>query len=128
MDDKVNPIEFLKSINYSKEDLMTEDTEKSYVPYLINHFLSGTVDTVLYANEMNKRQFMDVRMQYDYLRLSVRKNKRFSKWLKKEKLEKIETLKTFFNYSTRRAEEISQIISEDDLEQINKSMQRGGIE
>lgn len=128
MTDKVDPIEYLKSINYTKEDLMTEETEKSYVPYLINHFLSGTLDTVLYANEMNTRQFMDVRMQYDYLRLSVRKNKRFSKWLKKEKPEKIEALKTFFNYSTRRAEEISSLISDDDLEAIIKSQNRGGIE
>ena len=128
MTDRVDPIEFLKSINYTKEDLMTDETEKCYVPYLINHFLSGTVDTVLYANEMNTRQFMDVRMQYDYLRLSVRKNKRFSKWLKKEKPEKIEALKTFFNYSTRRAEEISSLISDDDLEAIIKSQTRGGIE
>lgn len=127
MANEINPIEFLKSINYTKEDLMSDETEKSYVPYLINHFLSGTVDTVLYANEMNTRQFMDVRMQYDYLRLSIRKNKRFSKWLKKEKPEKIEALKTFFNYSTRRAEEISQLISDDDIEEINKSMNRGGI-
>ena len=123
---EIKIFDFLNSINHSKEDLMTEDNQNVYAAYVINHFLSGTMDTVMYANEMNTRLFLDTQMQYDYLRNSVRPKKRFSKWLKKEKQEKVELLKKFFGYNTRRAEEVSEIISDDQLKEIENSMCTGG--
>ena len=44
--------DWLNSINQTKEDL-SEDI-KSYPPFIVNRCLSGHLDCVLFANEMNK--------------------------------------------------------------------------
>lgn len=119
--------DFLNSINSTKEDILCDDNERVYNPFVINRFLSASVDTVLYANEMNRRPFLTSRMQYDYLRLSIRASKRYCKWMKKDKLEKIEILKKYFGYNTIRTEEIVDLISDSQYEVIKKTMCRGGI-
>ena len=49
--------DWLNSINFTKEDL-SEDM-KSYPPYIVNRCLSGHIDCVLFANEMNKHHHLD---------------------------------------------------------------------
>jgi hypothetical protein len=77
--------DYLNAINYTKEPLLdTEDesVEKGYTPFVVNRCLSYFIDTILYANEMNLRPETDKKMQFDYLQRTIRKNKRYSKWLK----------------------------------------------
>lgn len=81
----MNLTEYLNSINYSKKNLMVDgDSEKSYAPYVVNRCLSYFPDTLLHANEMNRLNFLDKKVQYDYYLRSIRSRKRFSKWLKRE--------------------------------------------
>ena len=54
--------DWLNSINFSKEDL--SENISSYPPYIINRCLSGHLDCVMFANEMNKYNFLDKDMQY----------------------------------------------------------------
>jgi len=126
IDKKITLFDYLNSINYDKQDIMDDETQKEYVPFLINRFLSAQIDTVLYANEVNQRPFLSPRMQYDYLRHSIRSKRRFCKWMKKEKIEKVELLKNFFEYNQLRAEEIADIISDEQLIEIKASMDTGG--
>jgi hypothetical protein len=119
--------EFLKAINYTKQDILTEEIEKEYVPYVINHCLSGTVDTVLYAQEMNQRHFLDKRMQFDYLRHAVRKGKRFAKWLKQEKSEDITAIQKYYQCNRQRACEYLPLLSDVELTHIKKSLDIGGV-
>ena len=48
----MNPFDFVKSINYQKQDLLDDDydgqIEKEYVPYIVNRALSFTPDTILH--------------------------------------------------------------------------------
>ena len=93
--------DYLNAINYTKESLMdTEDeqVEKEYTPFVINRCMSYFVDTILYANVMNENPHISSNMQFDYLSNSVRKRKRFSKWLKKEMSDDIEIIKEKYNY------------------------------
>ena len=48
--------EWLNSINTNKNNLIDEDPdiEKQYPSYIINRCLSGQIDSVMFANEMNK--------------------------------------------------------------------------
>ena len=48
--------DWLNSINLNKKNLIDEDpsVEKEYSPFIINKCLSGHLDTVMFANEMNK--------------------------------------------------------------------------
>jgi hypothetical protein len=86
---RLTPFDFIKSINEKTENLMdtTPDAEREYVPFVVNRGLSYSPDTILYANEMNCVPLTDKRMQYDYLYHSIRKRKRFDKWIKPEEMD-----------------------------------------
>ena len=40
--------------------------EKEYIPFVINKCLSGHLDTVMFANEMNKYPSLPEKMQHDF--------------------------------------------------------------
>ena len=84
-----NPFDYVTSITYGKNDMMTgsendELAEAGYNAYLTNKSLSYFPDTLFYANEMNVMNHTDKRLQYSYLLNSIRPKKRFSKWVKKQ--------------------------------------------
>ena len=116
--------DFLTAINYSKEPLFdTEDDmiHKDYVPFVINRCLSYFPDTIFHANEMNRLNQLEKRLQFDYLSSAIRKRKRYSKWLKDENSKDLDLIKRNFNYSNSKAKEALSILSTDDIETIRKS-------
>ena len=121
--------DYLNSINYTKENLLdTEDelVEKQYTPFVVNRCLSYFPDTIIHSNIINENSHIDKKMQYDYYLASIRKRKRFSKWLKREESDKIETIKEYFGYSNQKAKEVEDLISDSDLESMRESMFKGG--
>ena len=122
--------DFLRAINISIKNLLEEDslTESEYVPFIINRTLSYFPDTVLYANEMNLQGHLDNRLQNDYLLNSIRKKKRFSRWLKPEKSDDIDVIKEYYSCNYRKAYEIANILTGDQLSLIHKRMKRGGFQ
>ena len=122
--------EYLNAINYTKKNLLDTDdesVEKEYTPFVINRCLSYFVDTILYANEMNQRNQLSKKMQFDYLLNSIRKNKRYSKWLKRESEKNLDIVKEFYGYSDAKAREILDIITEDDLIWLRQKLDTGGV-
>ena len=97
--------DWLNSINFNKEDLIEDDPSviRDYSPYIINRCLSGHLDTVLFANEMNKYHSLDKDMQYKFYLNSVRKRKRFSPWIRKDKVSDLESVKSYYGYSNEKA-------------------------
>ena len=83
--------DWLNSINMTKNNIMDEnpDSVRQYAPYIINRCLSGELDCLMYVNEMNLNPSIDKKLQYDFLLNSVRKRKRFSPWLRKEKIKQL---------------------------------------
>ena len=69
--------EWLNSINTNKNNLIDEDpdTEKQYPSYIINRCLSGQIDSVMFANEMNKHPNLAKKLQYDFFLNSLRKGR-----------------------------------------------------
>ena len=117
------------AINLNKKNLMEEDslTEKEYPPFVINRSLSYFQDTVLYANEMNLRGHLDNRLQNDYFLNSVRKNKRFSRWLKPEQDNDVDLIKDYYSCSEVKARELLGVLTGDQLSLISQRWKRGGI-
>jgi hypothetical protein len=126
-----SPFDFLNSINTTKKNLVREEGRgaSEYAPYLMNKGLSQFPDTIVYANEMNQRPFLDKQMQYEFLLHSVRPRKRMSKWAKKEDAELISKICDLFSCSVRKAEEIRNTLSQKAVEKILErgSKMRGGI-
>ena len=119
--------DWLNSINFTKENLLEDpSTVSEYPPYIINRCLSGHLDCVLFANEMNKYSFLDKDMQYTFYLNTLRKKKRFSPWLRKEKVTDLQSVKQYYGYSNEKASQALKILSKEQLEFIKKRLDVGG--
>jgi hypothetical protein len=120
--------DWLNSINQTKKNLMNEDpsSEKEYAPYIINRCLSGHIDCVMYANEMNKYNFLPKKLQYDFFINIIRKKKRFSPWLKQEKNNDLEVVKSYYGYSNEKAKQALRILTKTQLDFIKSKLETGG--
>ena len=125
----MGPFEFTKTINETKRNLIDEDpeVEKDYIPFLVNRSLGYFMDTIMYANEMNQKNSLDHKLQYDFLLNIIRPRKRFSKWLKKSKDDNIDLIKKFYGYSYTKAKDVVDILSEDQIEHIRSKLDTGGL-
>jgi hypothetical protein len=85
------------------------------------------MDTIMYANEMNQKNSLDHKLQYDFLLNIIRPRKRFSKWLKKSKDDNIDLIKKFYGYSYTKAKDVVDILSEDQLKYIRSKLDTGGL-
>ena len=119
--------DWLNSINFTKDNLI-EDPEaiSSYPPYIINRCLSGHLDTVLFANEMNKYSNLDKDMQYSFFLYTLRKRKRFSPWLKKEQIDDLDLVKKHYGYSNEKAKVAVTLLTKTQLEYIRNKHDMGG--
>jgi hypothetical protein len=124
----MNPFDFLNSINQTKISLIDEDPgcEREYNPFLANRGLSYFSDTIFLANEMNRLSGLGKKLQYDFLLVSVRARKRFSKWIKDESNDRIDALKTLYGYSHTKAKQAAELISDQDWNAIFARLDTGG--
>ena len=124
---KLSPFDFLKSINDTKKNIMQlPEHEKMYVPFVTNRSLSYFPDTVLLANEMNRYHHIDSKLQYQFLINIVRKRKRFSKWVKPEIENDIESVKEYYGYSNDKARQVLSLLSSEQLTIIRDKVNKGG--
>jgi|TARA_B110000261_G_scaffold121963_1_gene136074 hypothetical protein len=124
---KLSPFDFLKSINDTKKNIMElPEHEKMYVPFVTNRSLSYFPDTVLLANEMNRYHHIDSKLQYQFLINIVRKRKRFSKWVKPEIENDIESVKEYYGYSNDKARQVLRLLSSEQLTIIRDKVSKGG--
>ena len=120
--------DWLNSINFNKNNLIEEDPEaiSSYPPYIVNRCLSGHLDTVLFANEMNRYSNLDKDMQYSFFLYTSRKRKRFSPWLKKEQVDDLDLVKKHYGYSNEKAKVAVSLLTKTQLEYIRNKHDMGG--
>ena len=120
--------DWLNSINFTKENLIEDpDMISSYPPYIINRCLSGHLDTVLFANEMNKYSNLDKDMQYSFFLYTLRKRKRFSPWLKKEQVDDLDLVKKHYGYSNEKAKVAVSLLTKTQIENIRNKHDMGGL-
>ena len=121
--------DWLNSVNFNKDDLTVDDPDaiKDYTPYIVNRCLSGHLDTVLYANEMNLHPNLDKDMQYQFFLNSLRKRKRFSPWLRKDKVENLNIIKKYYGYSNEKALQALRLLTNEQLDYIKKRLETGGM-
>jgi hypothetical protein len=120
--------DYLNSINQSKKNILDDDNQavKEYPPFIINKCLSGFIDSVLFANEMNKNSHLSKKMQYDFFINSLKPRKRFTPWVKKQSLENLELVKQYYGYNHNKAIAALRILTNAQLEEIKKLLDKGG--
>jgi hypothetical protein len=124
---KRNPFDFVKSVSYDKKDLMVDEVEeKAYQPFLINRALSYHQDSVFLTNEMNVRHGVDNRLQYQFFLNTLRKRQRFSQWQKPYISKKLDTVKEYYQISTKEAKDYVELLSDKQLRELKNRMKTGG--
>lgn len=119
--------DWLNSINFSKENLIEDPSNiKDYSPYVINRCLSGQIDCVLFANEMNMNHNLDKDMQYSFYLNTIRKRKRYSPWLRKDKIKDLDCIKQYYGYSNEKASQALKILSKEQINFIKQRLEIGG--
>ena len=120
--------DWLNSINQTKKNLIDEDpsVEKSYPPYIINRCLSGHLDAVMFANEMNMYSFLPKKMQYDFFINILRTKRRFSPWIRKDLVDNLDCVKRYYGYSNEKAKQALKILSKEQLDFIKSKFEIGG--
>lgn len=127
----MNPFDYVNAINAGKDIMSGTDNdelaEKGYVPYLTNRQFSYFEDTIFFANMMNQLSHIDNKMQFDFFINTVRPRKRYAKWSKTEHHDDLIAVSQYFGYSYEKAKVVMDILSSDDLEQIRRRLETGGI-
>ena len=125
----MGPFEFIKAIN-KHENIMENNqlAEKDYIPFLVNRGLSYFQDTILQVNEMNRCHFLDKKLQFDNLLNNIRPRNRWSKWLKPDKIENLEIVKTYFGFGNEKAKDALEVVSDKQVEEIKNQLMEGGVE
>jgi len=121
--------DWLNSINFTKENLLEDDPSvvREYPPYIINRCLSGHLDCIMFANEMNKYHFLDKDIQYSFYINILRKRKRFSPWIRKDKVTDLDCVKQYYGYSNEKASQALKILSNEQIEFIKQRLDTGGM-
>lgn len=118
--------DIIPSILQTKKNVL--ENEKDYNAYVVNKALSFHYDCIMQANEMNRFPSLPGTMQYQYLLNSIRGYKRpFRPWQKRETIENLDTIKEYYNYSNERAKEVMGLLDANQIEDIKKRIQKGGI-
>lgn len=120
--------DWLNSINQTKKNIMDEDSSstKEYPPYIINKCLSGHIDALMYANEMNKYHSLDKKLQYDFFINTLRIKKRYSPWIRKDKIKDLDVVKSYYKYSNEKAEQALKILTQEQINFIKQRLETGG--
>ena len=88
--------------------------------------LSGNLDCIMFVNEMNKYNFLDKDIQYSFYLNILRKRKRFSPWLRKDKVTDLDCVKQYYGYSNEKASQALKILSHEQLNFIKQRLDTGG--
>ena len=125
----MSPFDFVNQILQGMKQLIVDElTEKEYNSFLTNRSLSYHKDCIMYANEMNRRHFLDKKMQNDFLLNTIRSQKRpFAKWVKSEKSDDLECIKTTFGFSDSKAREALKLLSKEAIQQLKEQTDIGGL-
>ncbi len=117
---------WLNSINHEKQNIMTDENKNEYPPFIVNKCLSGFIDTIMVSNEININHHLSKKLQYEFLLNIVRPKRRFSPWLKKEKITDLEIVKTYYGYSNEKARSALSLLSDEQLNCIKLKLSKGG--
>lgn len=131
MTDITNPFDITKNINSKSGRINFGDGTKKVPMYVVNKVFSNTIDSLIYANEVNKFCIDDNQMAYDFYYYSLPKKKRFGKYNKKLNAkdsydtEFVDAIMELYHYSLEKALQVIGMLT-DNKDDIMKLVYKGG--
>lgn len=125
---KIGLFDLVNDISSDKKYLFNDDTAAVYAPFMINKAFSQHVDTIMLANEMNKRPSLSKEMHHDFMFYSIDTKKRYGKWAKQENrnVDVINYIKEQYAIGNERALEYLDLMTEDEVKQIEATLKSKG--
>ena len=124
--------DYITDINYKEIKIRSDGTgweeqdDRDYNSFVVNRTLSYLNDTVAYANEMNFRSHIPPKSQFDFLINTVRKRKRFSKWIKPIIGSDLEVIKKYYDCNNKIANMYLFILTADQVDELREKVSKGG--
>jgi hypothetical protein len=122
---------FVNDLSKGKKYLFNEETQEEYNPFNINKAFSLYIDTLLYAQTMNRYYNLPKKLQHDYLINSIRSQSRYAKWVKYDKESKrhmnILAIQEYYGYSYKKAVSALSILTDKQIAIIKQKIEKGGI-
>lgn len=128
-----SPFDYVNSINETKQNMMRGTSndrlmESGYVPYIANRALSYHFDTVLIANMVNQYHQLDKRPQYEFLLNTVRRGRRYAKWVKDGDSDLIDVIGRAYKCSRAKAKQHLALLTPEQIRLLKKQQEQGGRE
>ena len=76
---------------------------------------------------LEKYPNLDKDLQYSFYLNTLRKKKRFSPWLRKDKVTDLEIVKQYYGYSNEKASQALRILTPDQINFIKQRLDTGGM-
>lgn len=119
---------YLDALSYSKNRSVLDEPQfqKEYVPFIINRALSYHQDSVLAANAMNERPWLDTALQFQFLLNILVRRKRFSKWIKATVPNDVRLVAEYYGCSSRHAKDLVALHTDEQMKIIRSRLDKGG--
>lgn len=122
--------DYLKAVNESggRPDMLeSEEALKAYSPFMINRGVAQSMDTVMFAQALNKAGVTDKEMHYAFLFRGIKKKKRFAKWAKKEDSnEDLLLIQEIYQVNQERAASYLELLDAEQIASLRQHQDRGG--
>lgn len=125
---RVGLFDWLEDLNNGKKGLFDHSTERDFSPFIINRGMSQNIETIMYANEMNKCWHLTKEMVHDFYLYAVPKKKRYGKWAKQSNDEKdiIDLIIKHYKVGRARALEYRKLLTDSDINALKEKYEVGG--
>lgn len=118
------PFDILSHIN--SKDVLEFDM-KDYNSFVVNRGFSNNLDTLFFADVMNKYYHLDKDIQYKFYFGAIPKGKRFGKWFKSLAINNtVDLIMTTYEVNRRIAEGYLKLMDADAISILHEKNDKGG--
>lgn len=121
---EVSPFDISKTLT---EKTTLEYDIGDYNPFMINRIMSNTLDTLFFAEVMNRYYHLSKAQQRDFYLYGVPKGKRFGKWNSKLNINKdVSLIMQYYQCNLKVAERYLTLMNESSIKILREKMNHGG--
>lgn len=126
--DDVKLTDWLNSINFNKEYLLTKENEKKYPQYVINSILSKSRELIFYIEALNNMEISN-KCHYDFLLNAISPSKRYIPFSGKKvkKIEEVEMVQKYYKVNYDRALKYFNLLDDNDIQMLRAYFDEGGL-
>ena len=127
---KITSSYFFNTISHSKDiDQFTEEEiKKDYSPFVINKMVAQYANLVFFANELNCSHNIPKDQQLYFYNKLIPKKKRRTLWSNLKKDNQMGIVTKYYKVSEDKASEYLKILSDEQIDELEKRMETGGRE